>query len=134
MHFVPAGETMKVALPILDGRIAPVFDWCRWIALVDTDEEGVENRAETDLAGIPPLLRADRLAELGADVLLCGGISPGLAQLVESHGIQVMPWVAGEVDEVLREFLAGRLPNERFMMPGSRCGGRGGRHRRGRRW
>lgn len=124
---------MKVAIPVFCGRLAPVFDWCRDLTVVDTDGGPGANRKETDVSKIAPLHRADHLASIGVDVLLCGGISPALAQLIEAHGIKVMPWVAGDIDAVLTEFLAGRLPSERFMMPGCRGGGRGRRHRRGRR-
>jgi predicted Fe-Mo cluster-binding NifX family protein len=125
---------MRVAIPIFGQRVAPVFDWCRRIAVVDTDAVEQAERREADLAGVMPFHRPDRLADLGVEVLLCGGISPSVAQLVEAHGIRVVPWVAGDVDAVLAEFLAGRLPSERFMMPGCPGGGGGRRRRRGRRW
>jgi predicted Fe-Mo cluster-binding NifX family protein len=125
---------MKVAIPIFGERVAPVFDWCKRIAVVDTDATEQAGREEADLADIMPFHRPDRLVDLGVEVLLCGGISPSLAHLVEAHGIRVVPWVAGDVDAVLAEFIAGRLPSERFMMPGWRGGGGGRRRRRGRPW
>jgi predicted Fe-Mo cluster-binding NifX family protein len=125
---------MRVAIPIFGERVAPVFDWCKRIAVVDTDSAEEPGREEADLADVMPFHRPDRLVDLGVEVLLCGGISPSLAQLVEAHGIRVVPWVAGDVGAVLAEFIAGRLPSEGFMMPGCRGGGGGHRRRRGRRW
>jgi predicted Fe-Mo cluster-binding NifX family protein len=126
-------DLMKVAIPVFEGRVAPVFDWCRRLALVEADGGGWPERREEDVSGVAPLQRADRLAELGVDVLVCGGISPGLASLVEARGIRTVPWVAGEAGEVLGEFIEGRLPSERFMMPGGGGRGCGRRHRHGRR-
>ncbi len=121
---------MCVAIPVWNDRVAPVFDAACRLVLVDV-ENGVEQgrREET----IPESLlgrRAKRLVELGVNVLICGGISRHLAALLEASGITVVPWTAGPADEVLEAYLAGRLPNPRWLMPG--CGGRGQRHRRGR--
>ena len=52
---------------------------------------------------------------------------------MEARGIRVVPWVAGDADTVLGEFVAGRLPSERFMMPGVGGRGCGRRRRHGRR-
>ena len=126
---------MKVAVPVLRNRVSPAFDWCRHLTLIDVGADGTPAaREQVSITEVQPYRRPDRLTELGVDVLLCGGISPPLAQLVESHGVRVVPGVAGEVDTVVTEFLAGRLPDPRFMMPGRRCRGGGRRRRRGRPW
>ena len=133
LSVLEANETMKIAIPIFGGRVAPVFDWCRRIGLVDTDSGEWSSREELDVSGVMPLNRPRYLVGLGVEVLVCGGISPELAELMDAHGVRVVSWVAGEVDVVLSEFAAGRLPSEEFMMPGRRGRGCGRRHRRGRR-
>jgi len=86
-----------------------------------------------DWSYLPLPARANRLRQMGIDVLLCGGISGWLARQVEALGIRLIPWLAGDVQQVLDAFVAGRLPDQRFAMPGSWGRGHGWRFgRRGR--
>ena len=83
---------------------------------------------EIDLARVLPSQRAERLTTMGVDTLLCGGISGQLTSLIEKGGVQVVPWVAGEVNTVLEEFLTGNVTQTRFAMPG--CNQEEGRKRK----
>jgi predicted Fe-Mo cluster-binding NifX family protein len=92
-------------------------------------ENGVEQaRRQETLQEEFPTRRARQLAQLGVNVLICGAISRPLAALLAASGITLIPWTAGPVDEVLTAYLAGRLPDPRWLMPG--CGGKR-RHRGG---
>jgi len=114
----------RVAMPIWTERIAPVFDASQKLLLVDIDGGRELSRAE-ELTNWPDEpRRVSRLQELGVDVLICGGISRRLAEMIETCGIRVIPWVGGFVDEVLSAYLAGRFPDSRFLMPGRRGRGR----------
>jgi predicted Fe-Mo cluster-binding NifX family protein len=75
-----------------------------------------------------PIRKALRLAELGVGTLVCGAISSSLHAIVASYGIRVIPFVAGDLGEVIRAWLRGGLKGGSFAMPG--CWGRG-RGRRG---
>jgi len=119
---------MKVAIPVWQNRVSPVFDTAARLLLIE-DEGG--DRLEAPLVEANPARRVGRLVELGVAVLICGAISRPLAMMVQASGIRLVPWVAGEVDEVLAAFSGGAFPSEAFMMPGCRRGG--GRGRRGRR-
>mgnify|MGYP006288575669 CR=1 FL=1 len=81
-----------------------------------------------------PAGQVQALCDARVGTLICGGITRNMEMLVRSQGIQVMPWVAGEAEEVLAAFLQGNLAARRFAMPGC-CGrrrrrGGGGRRRR----
>lgn len=116
---------MRVAIPVWQNRVSPVFDTAGRVLLSDLGEGG--ERFEVPLTGANPAQRVGRLSELGVGVLICGAISRPLAMMVQSSGIQLVPWIAGEVDEVLRAYQSGSFPTDAFMMPGC-CG----RRRRGR--
>lgn len=122
-----------MAVPSFEGRISPVFDWAQRLVVVDHNGKSGSPRGEVDLSGVLPPFRAGRLAELGVQTLLCGGISAPVAEMVEAEGIRVIPGLAGKVDAVLQAFLAGRLPDPAFAMPGWRWCGKGARSRRRRR-
>ena len=118
----------RVALPVSDTRVSPLFDVARTLLVANVTEGKVAERARSDMGGESALGRVRLVSSLGATVLMCGGISRPVAAMVEAQGIQLIPWVAGEVEEVLAAYLEGRLPAPQFMMPG--CCGR--RRRRGR--
>ncbi len=122
---------MKLALTVWNGRISPVFDACREVLVVDVDvEDGtVASSALHRIEGGSDLDRVARLAGMGVETLICGAISRPLHRELLARSVEVVGFVAGDVDVVLTAFLAGRLPGRDFAMPG--CGG--GRHRKRRR-
>lgn len=63
------------------------------------------------------------LREMGVELLVCGAVSNGLLRLLNSQGIKVIPFVAGDLETVLLAWLEGRLPDNSLLMPG--CGGCG---------
>lgn len=122
---------MSVAIPIWKGRVSPVFDYARSFHIVDMDGGYPSRTREVLLANSFPPRRARDLAELGVEVLICGGISRGMAAALSSYGIRVIQGIAGGVDEITQAFADGRLPSPGLMMPGWR-GGRRRRFRGGR--
>ena len=124
----------KAAFASWNGRIAPVFDTARELRIVCTDGGGIASKTEELSIDDSPVFKARTLASLGIDTLICGAVSRPLQDMVESHGIRIFPFVAGDLDEIVRAWLDGRLETEAYTMPG--CGGMGrglGRQYRGRR-
>jgi predicted Fe-Mo cluster-binding NifX family protein len=117
---------MKIALPIWNRRISPLFDTAGRVLIFDFEGSSTGGGEEHDIQGLNPSVRVQRIKELGADVLICGAVSNPVAHLIESAGIDLVPWVSGPVVEVIEAFRAGQLDRPRYFMPG--CG----RMRRGR--
>ena len=109
-------------MPTWAGTVSPVFDVARRLLVVDCETGGEVRRSEAALGETHVLGRATRLARLGVEVLICGAISRPLEQALGSAGIDVIAHVCGDVDEVLRAYLSGRLAGRAFLMPG--CPGR----------
>ena len=127
---------MKVAIPQWNGRVSPVFDVAGSLLLVDVADGQELRREEGSLTASDPLERARQVAQLGAEVLICGAISLPLEAALASAGVQVIPFTCGGAEEVLAAFMNGQLTNGAFSMPGC-CGWRRrsrGRRRRGRPW
>jgi predicted Fe-Mo cluster-binding NifX family protein len=109
---------MRIALPEFNGRISPVFDFCRRLLVVDIDPMGRSEKFTVDWSETPLAERARELLDLKVEALLCGGISCDLSADVARRGIRVFPWISGEIPEVISAFLADRLPDPGFTMPG----------------
>jgi predicted Fe-Mo cluster-binding NifX family protein len=117
---------MKTAFTYWDNRIAPVFDIARQIRVVESEGGRIIGESEEILEDGLPLRKVIHLAQRGVAILVCGAISRPLHEMVMSNGIRVIPFVAGDLGEVIQAWLGGKLDNDRFAMPGC-CGrGRGG--------
>jgi predicted Fe-Mo cluster-binding NifX family protein len=116
---------MKAAFAVWDTRIAPVFDVARRIHFVEAEAGSVVRETQETLTDDLPVQRALRLAELGVNTLVCGAISRPLQEMVAAYGIQVIPFVAGDLREIIQAWTAGGLDWSAFAMPG--CCGRGRR-------
>jgi len=121
---------MKIAVPAWEGRISPVFDTARHILCFDV-ENGVGRPAgETEVSSGDPQAKLKRLQELGVNVLICGAVSRPFATMLSGMGIRLVPFLAGDVEQIVNAFAVGKLEGVRFHMPG--CCGIARRHRGGR--
>ena len=111
---------MKVAIPIFRSRVSPVLDWCTRLLLVRIRSGREETGEEIEVGGLDLLERVERLSNAGTDVLICGAIGDFVARLLESKGIKVIPWIAGEIEDVIHALASDEFPHDRFLMPGCR--------------
>ena len=109
---------MRIALSIWNDRISPVFDTSCTLLIVDLENGLEDRRTEVLIDNIPFINRAAKLKELKIEILLCGAISRQLTFLINSSGIEIIAFLTGEIEQVLKAFLNDRLPNPRFLMPG----------------
>lgn len=116
---------MKAAFAIWEDRIAPVFDVARHLRVVEAAAGKVVLESEAAFSNDQPLHKALLLTELGIRTLVCGAISRPMQDMLVAYGIEVVPFISGEVDEVLQAWLAKELNQDRYAMPG--CCGRGRR-------
>lgn len=110
---------MKVAITVWENRISPLFDSTRMLMIADIVCHKVRKKEFRPLTCESPFSRAERLTELGVDVLICGGISDFFARLIEGRRIEIIPFVVGPVEDVLEAYVTSRLFSEKkFHMPG----------------
>jgi predicted Fe-Mo cluster-binding NifX family protein len=115
---------MKTAFAHWDHRIAPVFDTARQVHVIETDSGQIISEKPETLSEELGVRKVLRLVELGINTLVCGAISKPMQGLVTAYGIQVIPFVAGDLREVIQAWLGGNLMREEFVMPGCRGQGR----------
>jgi predicted Fe-Mo cluster-binding NifX family protein len=118
---------MNIVIPVFKNRVSPVFDWCSNLLLVEIQSGREVGRSNITVADTDPIRQAGQLVELGANLVVCGGISEMLVGLIEARDIRVIPGVSGDIDGVLAALSAGELSHPRFVMPG--CAGHWGQHR-----
>lgn len=110
----------KVAFAYWGNRIAPVFDIARQIRIVEVESGRIVGESQEIFPGSLPSHKAVCLAELGVSTLVCGAVSRPVLDIVEAYGIRVIPFISGDVSEVINAWLKGRINDNVFSMPG--CG------------
>jgi len=125
LHFV----SMKIAIPQWHSRVSPVFDTAGAFVLLEL-EDGREVRRERN--AFPPgdaYTRIKTLRQFGADVLICGAVSGPLKRALIAAGIDVIPFICGEVRDVVEAYLCNGL-DERYLQPGYKKISESDRYRR----
>lgn len=112
---------MKTAVTVWEGRVSPVLDTAQSLVVAEIEAGRVLSQREETFLGNMPHEKVARLCALGVNVLVCGAVSRPLAELISSSGIHLIPFVSGELGEVLEAMAAGHLPDRAFSMPGCGC-------------
>lgn len=107
---------MKIAVTHENGEIFQHFGHTAQFKVYDTDGEKVISSEVLSTNGRGHGALAAVLSELGADVLICGGIGGGAQAALAQAGIRLFGGVSGSCDEAVNAFLRGNLtynPNVR---------------------
>lgn len=111
---------MIIGLTLWGERISPVFDSSHMLLVTDVQNSKIVKKRYEPFDPVVPFLLSKRLKELEIEVLICGAISIEPANLIESTGIKLIPFISGTVDTVLESYLNGEKLALKFIMPG--CG------------
>jgi len=103
---------MKIAIPLQAGRVSMHFGHCAAFALYDVNDADKTIRSKTLHASPPhePGVLPTWLHELGADVIITGGMGPRAQQLFAQNGISVVLGSPADAPErVAAAYLDGTL-------------------------
>jgi len=124
---------MKIAIPTFNSRVSPRFDFASKMLVATVEREKIVDREIYSLINLNPIRRSSLLCELGVNVLMCGGISDFSVRLLMGNGIEVIPMVAGEVEDVLTLFINDNLNSAIIpIVPGRRYGNYRGKRGKGK--
>jgi len=110
--------TNRIAIPVFQSRVSPVFDCCSRVLLVDLEPDREIKRTEITCQDLSVFDRVKRLNESGVTLVICAGISQSFHDQLVAAEISTIPGIVGQVDEVLSAFKCDRLDNSCFCMPG----------------
>jgi predicted Fe-Mo cluster-binding NifX family protein len=105
-------RTIRLAIPVENGKLASHFGHCAHFALVDVDPERREivNRLSVEAPPHEPGLLPGWLAERGANIVIAGGMGQRALSLFSAKGLKVIVGAPVETPERLaRDYLAGSL-------------------------
>jgi predicted Fe-Mo cluster-binding NifX family protein len=107
-----------IAIPIFKSRVSPVFDTCTRLLLIDLEDNRQLSRKEFDLDNFSLRERLQLLEKNDVAVIICGGISDIFHAILSNSNILLISGICGNVDEVIKAHIDGRLNDPCFFMPG----------------
>jgi len=123
---------MRIVIPNTENRVSLLFDSASSIRVIDLIDGKISSQIEKSMKELSFFQRLNCLLSLRTETIICGAISRPLKDILISSGIKVVPWVKGEIPEILSAFHEGKLENSNFIMPGQcikkRCLFRRGRN------
>ena len=93
---------MKIAIPVWEGKVSPVFDTASRLLMLQTENRRETSRFETYLNEHDLTRRCIQIKALKVDVLICGAISGHFYRMLTVDDIEVIPWVSGAAGTFLR--------------------------------
>ena len=97
---------MKIAIPLADGRLTAHFGHCREFALIDVEGNEITKKETLEPPPHEPGVLPAWLHDLGANVVIAGGMGGRALDLFEKNGITVVTGAsAGEPEELVRSYI-----------------------------
>jgi len=109
---------MIVAITYENGNVFMHYGKTRQFAIYDIDNNIITNKKIIDCGEYSHHTLADLLALNNVDTLICGGCGMHAVESLEAKNIKIFNNASGNVDDVIKEFIAGNL---KFSGP-TNCG------------
>jgi len=106
------GDTMKIAIPLLNGNLTPHFGHCERFAIITVDSATRAILSQEEIVPPPhePGLYPSWLAKLGITHVIAGGMGENAINLFGQNNIEVIAGATGETAEkIVKLFLENTL-------------------------
>jgi len=100
---------MKLAIAADGNNVSEHFGQCEGYMLFTIEDGKVTDRHAIESPGHAPGVLPALLSDLGAEVVIAGGMGPKAVDLFCQHGIVVYVGVSGDLDDVAEQFIRGEL-------------------------
>jgi predicted Fe-Mo cluster-binding NifX family protein len=118
---------MRVAIPVTETWLCPRFDCARRLVLVEVRDHQVSRQQVVPIDTWPGLGRADRLARMAVELLICGGLCRWDKMALQHARVMICGGVSGPVDAIVAALTAGQLEPEHDYWNENTGGGNGPR-------
>jgi predicted Fe-Mo cluster-binding NifX family protein len=111
---------MRIALTIWEDKVSPLLDTANKLLIIDSETQKKVSRFEALVLERDISRRCHFIRDLNIDVLICGGVSRQLSEMLMALEIKVVSGISGPAEDVLDAYLKGKLLDSTFFMPGRR--------------
>ena len=105
---------MQLAIPFFGNRISNRLDCSENFLFVSIENGIITKCKKIRVVQKKPSALVNILSQLEVDVLICDGITEFYANQLDNAHIQVIPWISGEVEDVIDRYLAGKLISKKI--------------------
>lgn len=107
-----------IAIPVYGNRISNRLDCSKDVLLVYIENGRIDKRETYHWAQANPWEKIEMLLHLGVNILICDGITEFYANQLRNTPVKVIPWISGEVDEILVQYLEGNFVEDKLKSEG----------------
>ena len=100
---------MKAAIAVNNDSVCPRLDRAHQLIIVETDGSEERHREALDISSWPAHGRAGRLARLGVEVVVCGGLCGFEEAGFDASNARLISGVAGPVEAVIEAVCLGTI-------------------------
>jgi len=104
-----AETEMRIGIAAYRDVVANRVDFAETLRIYDIQDGRQLMKKELKLPKLSPLFKANAILSSGVEVLICGAINCFFYRILAGNGIQVFPWITGDMDSVLKRFMEGAL-------------------------
>lgn len=110
---------MKIGITVWGNRISPVFDSAKKILIAQVCDHKVINRVFKDLEYGDTCQGIAFFKKHQIKTLICGAVTSEESEIIEEHGIRLIPFISGNAGEVLEAFVENEKKLLDYLMPGT---------------
>ena len=104
------GNKMKFAIPTAEGKLAAHFGHCREFAIIEVENDQIKNKEMLPPPAHEPGVLPKWLHEMGAEVIIAGGMGQMAVNLFQQNGIKVVLGAPTmEPDAIVKSYLENSL-------------------------
>ena len=96
---------MNIAIPFFRNRISNRLDCSENFLIVTIEDGDIKKRRNIRLVHNKPSALACILKEFEIDILICNGITDFYLNKLDNMPFQIIPWIWGDVEDVLNQIL-----------------------------
>ncbi len=100
-----------IAIPIFGSRISPRLDLANNFEIIKIDNNKIVETENIKLVSHNRLEKINMIIELKPDVIICDGLSEICKQEIDKSNIKLIPWIHGEVKNIVKMYLNNQLNN-----------------------
>jgi len=109
---------MRIAIPVWENRVSPLFDSAGHILLADGNKNKIDKQEILNVESLTLFQRIDLLQKLKVNIFICGGITRSILETINNKNIKTIPFVCGDIKEIILAALKGKDVGTLFAMPG----------------
>jgi len=98
-----------IAIPIFGDRISPRLEFAENLKLFYVKGNKILKNEVIKLISHNKLEKINMVIGLNLDIIICNGLSEIFEKEIVKNNIKIIPWVHGDVDEVLENYMSDKL-------------------------